>query len=241
MNIFLKTVILIMIIVTISCSASVSGKKHAMKVDHEKIYAKTIYFMPYETQNIQIVHDDKSNNLLIVSYITLDKARFNNLNEFSFILDEDTRIKAFTINRKAQPIERILTYDESNFNNQLKYDLVEKIRFFGNLWKFKLTDEELAQDKIELMIKYTISNQSKDEAYHKNKAGFTLNGNLWWYPSTFLDGGTIKLNLNIKDSYEVTLSGNPVPFESIRSYKFYQHTVQNLFDTPLNVEAKKAK
>lgn len=241
MRTFLNAVLIILIVTTLSCSASVSRRRDAMRVAQEKNYEKTIYFMPYESQNVQLVYDDKSSNLLVVSYITLDKTRFNNLNEFSFMLDEDTKIKALTINNKTKPLERILKYDETNFAQNVKYDFVEKMRFFANLWKFKLTDEELAQDKIELMVKYTISNQSKGEAFNKNKDGFVLNGNLWWYPSTLMDGGVIKLNVNIKDSYEITYSGKPISFEHIRSYKFYEHVVQNLFDLPLSIEGKKIK
>lgn len=241
MKVFQNILLIFVLIFSISCSKNVSGKKGAMPNIAEKNYEKTIYWMPVDNHNIQLVHDEKESNFLIVSYITLDKSQFNNTNEFSFMIDEDTKLQSFTINNEARVIERILQYDETNFEEPLEYCFVEKVRFFANIWKFTLTDEDLAKDKIEIMVKYTISNQSKEEAYNKNKEGFTLNGDLWWYPSTMKDGGTIQVELNIKDNYEVTYSGKPLPSKHIRSYKFYEHTIQNLFDTPLSLEAKKIK
>ncbi len=241
MRVFLNILLLIVLIFTIACSANVSGKEDALQKITEKNYEKTIYWMPIQNQKIQLVYDEKVSNLLLVSYITLDKSQFNDVREFSFLIDEDTRIQSFTIDNQARPIERILQYDETNFENPLEYAFVEKIRFFGNIWKFTLTDEDLAKDEIRLMVKYTISNQSKEEAYNKNKDGFTLNGELWWYPSTMIDGGTIQLELNIKDDFEVTYLGKPLPSKHLRSYKFYEHLIQNLFDAPLSLEAKKIK
>ena len=239
MRVFFNILLIIVLMFTLACSAKVSGKQDAMSHVDEKNYEKTIYWMPVENQKIQMVYDEEASNFLIVSYITLDKSQFNNTNEFSFLIDEDTKLQSFTINNEAREIERILQYDETNFEQPLEYAFVEKIRFFANIWKFSLTEEDLATDEIKLMVKYTISNQAKDEAYNKNKDGFTLNGDLWWYPSTMKDGGTIQIELNIKDNYEVTYSGKPLPSKHIRSYKFYEHTIQNLFDTPLSLEAKK--
>lgn len=241
MKVFQNIVLIVVFIFSIACSAKVSGKTGALANVNVKNYEKTVYWMPVENQKIQMIYDEKQSNLLIVSYITLDKSKFNNANEFCFLIDEDTKIQSFTINNNAKPLERILQYDETNFENSLEYSFVEKIRFFGNLWKFTLKEADLAQDKIELMVKYTISNQSKNEAYNQNKDGFALNGELWWYPSTMKDGGTIQLELNIKDNYDVTYSGKPLPSRQLRTYKFYEHTVQNLFDTPLSLAAKKVK
>ncbi|MBI9031110.1 hypothetical protein JEZ13_03755 [bacterium] len=239
MRVFLNMLLIIVLIFTVACSAKVSGREDALQKVQEKNYEKTIYWMPVENQKIQIVFDEKESNLLIVSYLTIDKSRLNNTNELSFLIDEDTKLQSFTINNESRPIERILQYDENNFEKTLEYAFVEKIRFFANIWKFTLTDEDLAQDKINLMVKYTISNQSKDEAYSKDKDGFALNGDLWWYPSTMNDGGNIQLELNIKDDFEVLYANKPLPYDKLRSYKFYKHTVQNLFDAPLSLEAKK--
>jgi len=239
MRVFLNILLLIVLIFTIACSANVSGKEDALQNITEKNYEKTIYWMPIENQKIQMVFDEKESNLLIVSYITLDKSNFNDTKEFSFLIDEDTKLQSFTINNEAREIERILQYDETNFENNLEYAFVEKIRFFANILKFTLTEEDLAKDEIKLMVKYTISDQAKDEAYSKSKEGFALNGELWWYPSTMKDGGNLQIELNIKDNYEVTYSGKPLPFKHIRSYMFYEHTIQNLFDVPLSLEAKK--
>lgn len=241
MRVFLNILLIIAIIFTISCSAKVSGKNDAFKKLNEKNYEETIYWMPLEKQKIQMVYDEKESNLMIVSYITIDKSRLDGAKEISFIIDEDTKIQSFSIDNQTRPLDRILQYDETNFNPPLEYAFVEKVRFFANLWKFTLTEEDLAKDEITVMIKYTISDQSKDEAYSQDKNGFTLNGELWWYPSTMKDGGVIQLELNIKDEYEVTYSGKPLPSRKIRSYRFYEHLVQNLFDTPLSLEAKKIK
>lgn len=241
MRVFLNILLILTLIFTISCSANVSGKQDALKNITEKNYDKTIYWMPIESEKIQIVYDEEESNLLIVSYITLDKSRFNDVKEFSFIIDEDTKLQCFSIDNETRAIERILQYDETNFEQPLEYAFVEKMRFFGNIWKFTLTEEDLAKDEINVMVKYTISDQAKNEAYNQHKDGFTLNGELWWYPSTMKDGGIIQLELNIKNDFEVTYSGNPLPYRNLRSYKFYDHLVQNLFDTPLSLEAKKIK
>ncbi len=241
MKVILNIMLIFTLLLSIACSAKVSGREDALQKEQEKNYEKTIYWMPMANQNIQMVYDENESNLMIVSYITIDKTKINDTKELTFILDEDTKMKAFTINNQVRPIDRILQYDETNFEKPLEYAFVEKIRFFANLWKVTLTDEDLAQDEIQLMVKYIISNQSEDEAYSKDKEGFTLNGELWWYPSTMINGGTIELELNIKDNYEVTYSGKPLPSRHIRSYKFYDHLVQNLWDTPLSLEAKKIK
>lgn len=241
MKVFLNILLVIVLLFSLACSAKVSGREDALKNAQAKNYDKTIYWMPIENQKIQVVYDEKQSNLLIVSYITIDKTNLNGTNELSFMIDEDTKLQTFTLNNEARPIERILEYNETNFEQALEYAFVEKIRFFANIYKFTLTEEDLAKDEINLMVKYTISNQSEDEAYSKDKEGFTLNGDLWWYPSTMKDGGTIQIELNIKDDYEVTYSGKALPSRHIRSYKFYEHTVQNLFDTPLSLEAKKSK
>ncbi len=241
MKVFLNIILILVLLLSIACSAKVSGREDALQKLQEKNYEKTIYWMPMANQKIQMVYDEDESNLMIVSYITIDKSKLNDTRELSFILDEDTKMKAFTINQEPRPIDRILQYDESNFKENLEYAFVERMRFFANLWKITLTEEDLAQDEINLMIKYTISNQSEDDAYAKNKEGFTLNGELWWYPSTMINGGTIQLDLSIKDNYEVTSSGKSLPAKRVRSYKFYDHLVQNLFDNPLSLEAKKIK
>ena len=192
MRVFLNILLLIVVISTIACSAQVSGKKDAMPNITEKNYEKTIYWMPVENQKIQIVYDEKESNFLIVSYITLDKSQFNNTNEFSFLIDEDTKLKTFTINNEAREIERILKYDETNFEQPLEYCFVEKIRFFANVWKITLTEEDLAKDEIKLMVKYTISDQAKDEAFSKNKEGFIK------YKSS------VKLNENLKSNDKIS-------------------------------------
>ncbi len=239
MRFFLNILLIIGLIFTISCSANVSGREDALKSANEKNYDKIIYWMPIENHKLQMVYDEKESDLLIVSYITLDKSKFNDVREFSFIIDEDTKPQSFTINNETRVLDRIIKYDETNFEQPLEYAFVEKMRFFSNIWKFNLTEEDLAKDEIKIMLKYTIANQSKDEAFNKNKDGFTLNGELWWYPSTMIDGGVIQLDLSIKDNFDVTYSGKPLPSRKIRSYKFYEHLVQNLFDTPLSLEAKK--
>ena len=232
---------MIVLIFTLACSAKVSGKETALQKINEKNYEKTIYWLPVENQKIQIVYDEEESNLLLVSYITIDKKKLDNKKEISFIIDEDTKLRAFTINNEAREIERILVYNETNFEQPLEYAFVENIRFFGNIWKITLTDEDLAKDEITLMVKYTISNQSKDEAFNKDKDGFTLNGDLWWYPTTLIDGGTIQLELSIKNDYDVTSLGKTLPSRQVRSYKFYEYSIQNLFDSPLSLEAKKIK
>jgi len=241
MKVFLNILLMIVLIFTLACSAKVSGKETALQKINEKNYEKTIYWLPVENQKIQIVYDEEESNLLLVSYITIDKKKLDNKKEISFIIDEDTKLRAFTINNEAREIERILVYNETNFEQPLEYAFVENIRFFGNIWKITLTDEDLAKDEITLMVKYTISNQSKDEAFNKDKDGFTLNGDLWWYPTTLIDGGTIQLELSIKNDYDVTSLGKTLPSRQVRSYKFYEYSIQNLFDSPLSLEAKKIK
>ncbi len=241
MKVFLKIAIVFSLLLSLACSAQVSGREDALQKVQEKNYEKTIYWMPMANQRIQLVYDEDVNNLMVVSYITIDKSKLNDTKELSFILDEDTKMKTFTINDEARPVERILQYDESNFEERLEYAFVEKIRFFANIWKVTLTEEDLAQDEIKLMIKYVISDQAEDQAYCQDKDGFTLNGELWWYPSTRINGGTIEIEIIIKDDYQVTYSGKQLPSRHVRSYKFYEHLVQNLFDTPLSLEAKKIK
>lgn len=241
MKVIINILLVLLLLLSIACSSQVSGREDALQKVQEKNYEKTIYWMPMENQKLQMVYDETQSNMMIVSYITIDKTKLGDIREFSFILDEDAKLRTFTINNQARPIERILQYDESNFEANLEYAFVEKIRFFANVWKVTLTDEDLTKDEITLMIKYIISNQSEDQAYSKNNEGFHLNGELWWYPSTMNQGGTIHLQLDIKDNYDVTYSGKPLPFKRIRSYRFYEHTVQNLFDTPLSLEAKKIK
>ncbi|OQY38237.1 MAG: hypothetical protein B6226_03955 [Candidatus Cloacimonetes bacterium 4572_65] len=236
-NYFLLVIVLLLFV--ISCSLKVSTSDDAVYTRTDKVYEDTLFFMPIETQNLQIVYDEDTGKLLVVTYITLDRSQMEDITKFCFILDEDTRIINFTINNKVSEIERMLSYSSENIKQKIDHSTLSKIRFTSEIHRFTIPGNLEKDEKIELMIKYSISDQSKGEAYHQTKNEFKLIGDLFWYPQTLVNGGELKLNFNVIADYSITINEKPVNFKKYRSYKFYEHTMQNLFNAPLSIEGKK--
>ncbi len=234
---------LVAFITIIGCSMSVSGDKNALYERDESVYEDTLFFMQYDEQNLQIFYDEEERKLVVASYISIPKENFDNLEKMCFILDEDTKMLDFQINGKKGVLEEIYSFNQNNFNLPIEYKEVKRIMFLGNIWRFQVTDEilENTTNKVRVFVKYSLSVQSKGEAFERKKDRFKLNGNMFWYPSTLIDGGLVKLNLDIRDYYDVTANGKKMSFERLKNYKGYTHIIQNYAEEPLTLEGTKTE
>lgn len=233
-----KIFVLLLGILLVSCSSQMSVREGAISQTKVSQYDNIVNWMPVLNHNIQMSYDEQANDLLVVSYISLDKSKIKN-RDLSFIIDEDVDIKSFTINGNLVALERILLFNEDNFVPPLEYSLAKKMTFFGNIWQFNLSSQDLAKEDIKLTLKYTIKNQAKHESYHKTHTGFSLKGDLWWYPTSMLEAGSIIIDLSIDKDYQVKFNNNEGAYDQIRSYKFYNYTADNSFINPVNINAIK--
>jgi hypothetical protein len=237
----LYLLVFVALMLGIACSVGVSNSKDALYQRDDSVYKDTLFFMDYEEQQLQILYSEDESKLFIASYVTLDKASLKDLNQVCFILDEDIKMNDFLINGERSEIERVLAFNENNFNVPVEHKTANRIKFLGEIWKFKIPEAAMKDDEIKIVIKYTISDQAEGEAYNQQKNQFTLNGDMFWYPTTLIDGGVLELSLDVKATYDVKANDKPMHFQKRKSYKSYDHLMQNIFAEPLTVKGLKTK